>query len=253
MKKLILFIAAGLMSMSLWATCTRSGLYFFPSGNMISSNPIIVIDGFASDQQTIRDLSGKHTAWLVAGKERIKLIVQETNEGQYGLTQALLRPERPLKKGVTYKLHIDGMKQKEAETRLRRYQDNKWTAVTWTVTKEEKTYAKPEFTSIPVKTGEEYVMLGCGPAMYVNFSAGVKCEGEYLVKTVVADKATGKETTWYLPVEDGKIKIGHGMCSGAFNFAPNSSYTVYFQVMNEKGDVSLISGRPVSFDAPKMS
>jgi hypothetical protein len=253
MKKLFLLIAANVISVSLWAKCASSGLYFFPSGPYISSNPVIVIDGYATDQQTIRDLSGKHAAWLISGKEKIKLIVQETLEGQYGLTQAVLKPEHPLKKGMNYKLHIDGIPKKKAEAMLRRYQDDKWTTVSWTVSRGEKKFAKPEWASTPVKSGEEYTMFGCGPAVYVNFDVSVRSEGQYLVKTIVADKASGKETAYYLPVENGKIRIGHGMCSGAFNFAANSTYSVYFQVMNEKGDVSLISGRPMSFEAPKMS
>lgn len=255
MKKLFLVIAASLMAINVWAKCAGSGFSFFPAGPEISSNPLIVIDGYAASQQAIRDLATKHPAWLVSGRDRVRLIVQETLEGQYMITQALLHPERPLQKGLIYELEIDGMSKKEEKAQLRRYdkEKNEWGVVKWKVANPKDDSPAPEWISAPVKTGEQYSVFGCGPAMWVNFQAGIKSNGEYLVKAVVKEKHTGKELSWYLPVINGEIKLGHGMCSGAFRFVEKGSYSVYFQIVDNEGHRSAASEQPIDFNAPKMS
>ena len=52
--------------------------------------------------------------------------------------------------------------------------------------------------------------------------------------------------------KNGKIKIGHGMCSGAFKLELNEKYEVRFKAMDSSGNIS-DSNVNINFTSPTIN
>lgn len=99
----------------------------WPRTNEISSNSLLIVEGYGSSQDVIRELNKKHKIYLKSETSKISLQVVNIYEGQYRLTQAVLRPISKLIPGTTYTLQIDSLDQYEKEDF---YRDNfKWTVI----------------------------------------------------------------------------------------------------------------------------
>ncbi len=71
-----------------------------------------------------------------------------------------------------------------------------------------------------------------------------------LIKTTVKNLKTGKETTYYIQPEEGKINVGHDMCSGAFDFDDSENYEVGFSFMDASGNLTEWTGDRIKFTKP---
>ncbi len=81
-----------------------------------------------------------------------------------------------------------------------------------------------------------YIEYGCGPAIFAHFQVRIDDASETLVKTEVVNLQNKEKTIYYLSSRDGKIDIGHGMCSGAFSFREKGKYKVRFDLMDASGN-----------------
>ena len=148
-------------------------------------------------------------AWLEGAGGRVPLTAKFVNVGSFNLTQTVLQPSKPLKEGQTYALVLtrDGKAFRPTER-----VDGKDVPTTWKVGPADE--APPVWTGAPVITERTHVEYGCGPAIEV--AVKVPVEGAFAIEvTLQGPKGT---SSWWLPVEsDGSIRIGHGMCSGAFD------------------------------------
>jgi len=233
MKKLLLLVMASFFSFSLFGKCGNSGIWVFPNGDEIAKNSIIMIEGYARSQETIKSFKKRNKAYLKSEDHIVKLKVENIFIGEYGLTQAILRPEEELIVGKKYTLKIDSIGLINPMHKIGAYGK----PVSWKVQDvfdNEKPFwssgMRPKLTS---KTYEEY---GCGPAVYAHFQVKINDASETLVKTEVMDLKTNKSTIYYLSSQEGKINIGHGMCSGAFALRKNGKYKVRFDLMDASGN-----------------
>lgn len=238
MKGITLFI---LLSLSLFsfADCASSGITVYPQENDINHNTKIFLEGYYFSQETIRGLGETHEAWLVAGSEKVKLIVEERYEGMMYLTMAVMRPETSLKVGIRYTLKIEGLDD-EIEHEPTRYnpKSKKWEAISWMVSPITDETA-PVISKEPVYQSGDYTAFGCGPAISASFKTEVTDHSPLFALVELEEWTGGTVNTYLVPIgESGIISVGHGMCSGAFTYEPAGKYKVRFKVMDVSGNVS---------------
>jgi hypothetical protein len=252
MKQILTIIIGLLCSVSVYADCEGTGLWVFPSGQTIKQNSIFVLDGYAESQNVILGLNKKHNIYLKSGNKKIRLLVTEICVGQFYLTQAVLKPETELDAGLEYTMHIDSLPEYESFNKYNRI-THKYETVTYKVVAE-KDNEKPQLATKPKELKKTLVHYGCGPSINVVFSNPAKDNSDIIVKTTVKDLKTGKETTYYIEPDGDKIKVGHGMCSGAFDFEENSNnYEVEFSFMDASGNLTAWTGERIKFTKPTKS
>jgi len=235
--------------MNLMGMCANRGLYVFPSEKMILKNTLIMIEGYAISQDIVTGLEDKYPAYLVCKKQKIKLKVKEVFVGQFRLTQAVLVPETELTPGKKYRLEIENLPREEFIGRWNK-ELRQFEPVVYEVADASDT-SKPEFISAPSEVKKSLVHYGCGPAVFVHFECKVKDSSLFWVKTLVKSVTTGKETVYCLKVLDGELKIGHGMCSGAFDFKEGEQYEIAFTLMDVSGNETPWPGGRIRFTRPE--
>ena len=219
-----------------FADCGGGGLTAFPHSGKIRKNCVFVVDGYASSQKVIQGLTKKFPVYLKSGSEQIPLKVLEICVGDFYMTQAILKPEKPLTSGKEYQLIIENL---PGHNQLSVYnpKTHKSDPISYFVTDASDTDA-PVWTQKPKEKDKSLVHFGCGPSIHVNFKLNVKEESDFLIRTTVKNVKTGSETTYYIGSEDNVLSIGHGMCSGAFDFDDSVNYEAKFAVMDFSGNVS---------------
>lgn len=247
MKQVLVLIISLFCTASVYADCAVTGLWVFPNGPTIKQNSIFVLNGYADSQNIIRKLNKKHLVYLKAGEKKINLLVIEICVGQYYLTQALLKPETELEAGIEYTLHIDELPKYESLSRYNK-RIGRDESVTYRVVAE-KDGEKPKLLSKSKEIKKTLIQYGCGPSIHVVFSNPAKDKSDMLVKTTVKNLNTGRETTFYIEPDGDKIKVGHGMCSGAFNFDDGNEYEVEFSFMDASGNLTA-PGKRIRFTRP---
>ncbi len=233
MKKLLLLIFISIFSFSLFGKCGSSGIWVFPNGDEISKKSIIMIEGYATSQELIKNLKEGNQVYLKSKNHTVKLKVEGVYEGNFNLTQAILVPEEDLIVGDEYSLQMDTKKLIIPIHKVGKYGK----PVSWKV-KSEIDNEKPNWSSgiRPKLINTSYTRYGCGPAIYAHFNVKINDQSETLVKTEVMNLETKNSTTYYLISKDGKLDVGHGMCSGAFAFRKNGGYKVRFDLMDISGN-----------------
>lgn len=223
-------------------------LFFWPSGNQIKENSIIVIDAYGRSQQIM--LKSNCQAYLVSGSQKVGLIPLKVCYGQFNLTQVILKPETTLTPGKKYELIIKGVG--DIDHLLDRYNPNtnKYEKIIWEVITGIDT-ENPSWKSLPVYKDETWIEYGCGPAVSANFSFAAKDESEYLVKATVKSNKTNTESTYYLHTFENIIQIGHGMCSGEFYLENGTTFEVAFGLMDASGNEIGWEGSPLKFKCPE--
>lgn len=249
MKQLLTIIIGLFWTATVYAECGMNGLSIFPNGQTIKQNSIFILDGYAESQKVVLGLNKKHDIYLKNGNKRIKLLVAEICVGQFNLTQAILKPETELEAGLEYTMYIDSLPEYESfnkyNTTTRKYEP-----VTYKVIAE-RDNERPKLTAKPKELKKTLVHFGCGPSIHVVFSNSAKDSSEIIVKTTVKDLKTGKETTYYIQPNGDKIYVGHGMCSGAFDFeGKNNNYEVEFSFMDASANLTAWIGERIKFSKP---
>jgi hypothetical protein len=248
MKQLLTIIIGLFCTATVYADCAGTGLWIFPSGQTIKQNSIFVLDGYAESQNVILGLNKKYNIYLKSGNKKIKLNVIEICVGQFYLTQAVLKPETELEAGLEYTMHIDNLPEYE---RFDKYNKTtrKYEPVSYTVIAE-RDNEKPQLSAKPQELTKTLVYYGCGPSIHLVFSNPAKDNSDIIVKTTVKNLKTGKETTYYIEPDGDKIKVGHGMCSGAFDFDDSNNYDVEFSFMDSCGNLTTWTGERIKFTKP---
>jgi hypothetical protein len=248
MRQLITIIIGLFCTTSSYADCAGTGLSVFPSGLTIKQNSIFVLDGYAESQNVILGLNKKHNIYLKSGNKRIKLLVIEICVGEFYLTQAVLKPETELEAGLEYTMYIDNLPQYESFNKYNRT-THKYEPVTYKVVSE-KDLEKPQLLTKPKELKKTLVQYGCGPSIHVIFSNPAKDNSDLIIKTTVKNLKTGKETTYYIEPNGDKIKVGHSMCSGAFDYDASINYEVEFSFMDASGNLTKWTGERIKFTKP---
>lgn len=228
--------------------CSNQGLEVFPKKNNINPNSIFIVEGYSSSQSIILGLNKSYPIYLINEKTKIKLLIIEICVGQFGLSQALLKPEVALEKGLEYTLQIDSLPTNEILLRYNRTTDREEKIKYKVVGENDK--EKPNGLAKIQLIKKVMVNYGCGPAVYVIFNNPLKDNSDIIAKTTVKNLKTGNIVTYYLIPKGDVIKIGHGMCSGAFDFDDNTEYEVGFSFFDFCGNLSDYHSEKIKFTKP---
>jgi hypothetical protein len=248
MKTILIIFIAIISSTNIHAECASNSLSAFPSGKTIRQNSIIVVDGYGASQNVVKGLNKKYPVYLVNGKHKIKLTVKEILIGQFSLTQAVLIPENNLTVGLDYTLVIEKLPEYESLDRWNS-ELKKNEPIVYTVVQGLDTI-KPIFSLTPKEIKKSLIYYGCGPSIHVVFNCNVIDSSEFLVKATVKNLKSGKETSYYVEPDKGVLNIGHGMCSGAFNFNDGDNYEIEFSIMDASGNLTTWTGDRIKFSKP---
>ncbi|SHG33271.1 hypothetical protein SAMN05443549_103289 [Flavobacterium fluvii] len=250
MKKVILISVMLLTAVNAFSKCAYTGLSFWPAGQTVNKNSIFVIDGQQLSQKIVSELGTVYPVYLKSDQQKIKLTVQEILVGQYGLTQAILKPETTLSPGQEYELIIENLE--NSERLVCKYNPaGEREKIKWTVVNRLDN-AAPAWTDSPKFKNSSFTVAGCGPIIFANFSFSASDKSEFLIKTTVKNISTGKETSYYLKAEENLIAVGHGMCSGAFNFKDGENFEVEFSLFDASGNLSKSKGEKIKFKQPAL-
>lgn len=241
-----LFTAA----MQSFAMCLPYGINIWPGKTTILPNQQFMVEGYDMDQVVARSICKKYPAYLVAGNERVALQVVKICEGEFRLTQALLQPQSPLKQGLTYHLVIDNRRDTSAFKRYD-FKLEQHVPLEWTVAGKPD-YEVPTWTTAPIEMDRHYTLFGCGPSLGVGFAIACQSDQQYRVLSEVREVGKSKWTDYYLPVENGKVEIGRGMCAGAFLLRDAAEFEVQFTLVDMAGNQSKVWDSPIRFKAPTL-
>jgi len=222
------------------ADCIDSGISVWPNTNEFSLNSVLIIEGFGNSQNIIRGLNSKHKIYLKSDNGKVSLEIIKIYEGQYGLTQALLKPAGELIVGSTYTLEIDS---------LDAYPKEDSQVFTWIVTNNLDNEA-PVWKQEPTFVSKHKMMFGCGPEVYVNFCVCIQDKSPVAVLTKLKDLKTGKVTEYLVTPESTLLRIGHNMCSGAFDFENDGTYEITFSLMDACGNKNETFTKAIQFTSP---
>ncbi|MBK7128965.1 MAG: hypothetical protein IPM74_03140 [Crocinitomicaceae bacterium] len=247
MKTLLITLSLFISGIS-FADCAGSGLYCWPDQTEVAKNPLFLITGYAMSQEVIHELTISKNVYLVSPKDKVELKLLQLEEGGYYLTQVGVYPERNLIPGETYHLKIDDM-----EGNLpTRYNEKKreYESVFWKVLDKKDTIA-PVWIQRPAFDTTSTTYFGCGPARYAFFTAQVKDESPFLIRATLKNLDKNNETTFSFSMREGKIVVGHGMCSGEFSFGDSKNFEVSFDLIDASGNMTAWTGDPITFESPE--
>jgi len=251
MKKIVLLLLVVFGIKSSFAECSMSGMQFFPEQKEISLNSMFIIQGYAFSQKTISSFKERIVYLESEIGELIELNLQEFYTGQMQLTQAIFCPTSELKPNTKYFLKYsdqtenDGreMKQYNREKKVRE-------KVYWKTT--DKKAVENLNSNLSVEfVDTEVIHYGCGPSANAIYNVKNKSESEIWYKTEVINLSTSDKKTFYIKEWNGKLNVGHGMCSGAFTYNNKGKYKVRFTPMNADGK-SLKTTDWKTFESPFM-
>lgn len=249
MKKLFQLCLLISMSANLLAECGYGGISAFPKGDHIYQNSQIMIEAYEWTREIVRGLNHQYPVYLQSDGHRVSLRVIEICEGDYRLNQAILKPEEKLIAGQRYFLKIDSLKEEDQQLLHKGGNDKDKSSVSWTVIAGTDT-ERPGLLNEPQLIDQSITAFGCGPAVYTIFEFNANDKSELLVQTELTDLTTNEVTTYYLRTLENKIQVGHGMCSGAFDYKSDGSYQVRFKLQDASGNDTVKWTKPVKFDRP---
>ena len=249
MKKffLLFFFTIGLYSAS--AECGMDGMQFFPEKRNISLNSMFIIQGYSLSEKTINSFKNRTVYLESKDGELIKLNLLEILKGQMSLMQAIFKPEKELDPNNIYFLKYSEQTENETRDMMQWNSETKQSEkVFWRTTdKKSIELLNPNLSIKYQKT--EVVHYGCGPSANAIFGINNKSNSEIWYKTEMVNLTTKEKTIYYIQGWNGKLNVGHGMCSGAFTFNRRGKYKVRFTPMNIDGN-SLSTTEWKIFESP---
>lgn len=248
MKTLFLLILCIITTGQVMADCAGSGIYAFPWTKTIKQNSLILLTGYANSEEIITSLNKEYPVYLESKGHKVKLNVKSTHKGMFQLTQAVLEPNEKLIVGRTYLLVIDEVK----STTLTRWNPElgKNTPIAWKV-ESGMDNTIPNFVEQPEFSNTRIEFFGCGPEVYAVFKIKTEDESEILVKTELVDIESGASNIYFLTFnETDLLNVGHGMCSGAFDYKKEGQYKVRFKLMDICGNENKEWSDWIAFDSP---
>lgn len=217
-----------------------------PPDTALPTRPMILLEGFGDDQPYIAALAAGGTARLVAGKRRVKLSLDALHVGGFGLTQAVLISPRALEAGRHYTLEVHGPSGKRVP--ITTWVDGASRPMGWTVARAPA--GKLALRGGARVTGEDYTRFGCGPASHVEVSVPATSGAPLAVEVALTElggAGAGHTRTYVVPLRDGQLRIGHGMCSGAFRVTgPERRFEAELTVLDAAGR-SIAVRQPIAF------
>jgi hypothetical protein len=203
------------------------------------------------------ELEGGASPWppmeLRREAERIPLKVL-TAHGGVGVVQVVLAPDRELRPLTRYELHFA-----HAGDPPESYPGGKadrWT-MSWT-TASGPDHIAPLWKSAPKLGRDVNRLLPCGPEISVEVQvAFAHAEPVQILAELrpIARSPIGssRPSSYLLRLDRGLVRIGRGMCGGAFQLVAGSRYSLKLSAVDAAGNSSRAPGRAIEIVGPARS
>lgn len=204
-----------------FADCMSGSLSVMPDvGSVVPPNPELVVHAYGTRRADLTDLRGEDLLLRSADGSEVPVTIEARHRGSFSDLQLVVRPEAPLPEGdVT--LWVDG----EA---LTVWHDGKHRPLRWRVGAETE---EPSWAGAPALRDTTRELMGCGPAVWAEVA--VATEAPWV--DVELSPEGGETVSGRLPVDEGQVRIGHGMCSGMFELHEGVAYTAHFTAVGADG------------------
>lgn len=224
--------------------CAFRSLTLRPLSGPQPTNLLVHLNGYGADIATVRTLATRNPR-LASSEHVIPLQVVQTYIGEQRVALAVLKPSEELRRNVTYLFEADGVSDQD----LVAYTESGRTIVTF------RADAKadrdpPVWISPPRVLGGAYRSLGCGPSSYARIAIDAKDAGPLFVKVEIEKTSEIRRLSYILPVVDGVLGIGHGMCAGAFRLAPGEKARAHLTLVDLAGNETAAPGGAVELKGP---
>ncbi len=215
--------------------CAFGGFNAYPSQQFIQQKSKIIVEGYFFYSQVIDSIDIKYPIYLSSDKGNVDLKIIDYNKGMYHISQVILEPVHELELGVKYTLQIDNLpsniKIERWNSETKNQESYSWLA------KVQEEQEIIEWVKKPNQVDEIFNLYGCGPEVYAVFDVAIKSESSIFVETEFKNISTNEINSFWLQLDrEGDLKVGHGMCVGAFYFQQKQDYRIRFKLQNLKGD-----------------
>ncbi len=248
MKQFLILLVSVCFSVQIFGKCKYSGIYVISSATLKKDSHFL-IEFYHASQSIVGGFNQKYQVYLKSNTNKIQLVVKSILKGDFNLTQVLFEPTSLLNPGETYTLEIDKLPKYETIYVIQNGQYIESKKITWSVSNEmNSSFLTTLFPTVIKKTKVEY---GCGPAEWVYFNLGNVTASGSFVKASIKHISTSKITDIIIPIENGTIKIGHGMCGGGLLFDDSNDYELRLTL--EINGVINTWTKPIHFSKPLIS
>lgn len=177
------------------ADCMSGSIRAYPASTAtLPANASVIVTLFGTEREVFKKERQKQL-FFKSGKHKVEAKLVWERNSKFGLKALYFKASKNLKVGKTYTFDIGGKK------------------FMWEIGKVDTT--KPKWVKGPTQTGFSKVEFGCGPATNYFLGAKVSDASEVFYDVVLKAK-DGKIQHFFVTASEGKIRIGHRMCSGAF-------------------------------------
>jgi hypothetical protein len=225
------------------ADCAAGSVGVWPSPERpLAPSGLVVVDGYGTDRSWVREIA-RYRPRLEGAGEAVPLEVVETNEGEFEVTQVVLRARRPLRAGSRYRLVLTG------RSNPRLWGSRGRVPLVWTVASPDST--PPRWTEAPRMERTSFTAFGCGPAIYAHVRVRVSDASDVLYRVTVEPVSGGAARTYLIEARDGELQVGHGMCSGPFVLAAGIRYRIRVTAVDAAGNETPAPGTPLEAEGPQ--
>lgn len=213
------------------ADCANSGIWASSISKTVTSNSLFLIEGYAQSMDVIKDLNKKYPVYIESNSHKVKLEVIKFIKGKFRLNQAIVRPSEKLKAGSKYYIKIEDLGDKHPKSYWGG-DENHFISEGFLIIEENKSSSDEKWHKQPVFISSEVKHFGCGPSIYAYFNVSLVDTNYTHIETELVNKKTGISQTYLIDYnkKEKQVAVGHGMCSGAFDYSKNGKYKVRFRV-----------------------
>jgi hypothetical protein len=220
-----------------YGKCFSYRFSFYPTNRELQPDSKIIIEGIISSKNVIDSLNSKYPIYLISKNDTVQLEVLSKNIGSYSIAQAILKPNRELVVGKVYTVKIDNL----SDANMRAVKDRDRVTgnlndVTFTVSDR---YEADNLDIIlePKFERSSYNRYGCGPSLFAFVSFTPPLTVGTIVNCELIDNSAKTEVNYYIEVDRSlMIRLGHGMCSGPFDFIKGHAYSARFYIVDMVGE-----------------
>lgn len=247
MKHFFFIFVSTFITLTVTAKCTDRGIYSLSQSSSLNKNGLVILEFYGSSQTFVKDLNKKYPIYLKSIRSKVKLIPVEILKGEMKVTQVIFKPGEGLKPNELYTLEIAHLPVNENQPS----KTDGGLPIRFKISKTND-IQKPVYTNIPTEQKKTIKLFGCGPASWVYFNVPALDNSEFYVRIQVKNQSSGIKTEYILNPENGLIRVGHGMCSGAVYFENCRQYEIRFQLVDQSGNKSSFT-KVISFTSPTFS
>ena len=109
----------------------------------------------------------------------------------------------------------------------------------------------PTWTDPPEVAEARHTFWSDGSDVEIDISFPVVDDGPTLAVAEVAPFGPGPAKSYMIPIREGKISLGHNICSAHFSLWPGTRHQIWLTAMDAAGNLSTTRSSPIAFTAPE--